>query len=347
MSDLDIPVTSSSVPPRERLTCPMEAGRTRHVLILGDDQDALHLSARLEKRGMIVVARLGIPPLEGRWNIGDLAEILRYEVVDEIVSVLPLPRYRDEVAGAFRLSTRLGVPFHVGDSHARSLNPHIEPIRSLGEGLPYVRISSFRRCEGLPSVVKSLGDRVLACVMILMGLPLFPMIAIAIKIGSSGPVIFRQVRVRNNGRHFYLYKFRTMVANAEELKSKLLDRNEVDGPAFKIEGDPRVTSVGRILRHFRMDELPQLFNVVRGEMSFVGPRPPLPDEVARYEDWYLRRLSVTPGLTCLWQLDGPLGVGFEEWMRLDLAYIEQWSLWLDLKIFLKTIPLVLLGTRAM
>ena len=159
-------------------------------------------------------------------------------------------------------------------------------------------------------------------------------------------MLFRQTRCGLNGRRFTLYKFRTMVADAEWRRQELLHLNEMDGPVFKVRNDPRVTRLGRLLRKFSLDELPQLWNVLRGDMSLVGPRPPIPEEVDQYERWQRRRLSMKPGLTCLWQVNGRNAVDFESWMELDLEYIDSWSLSLDLKILLKTIPVVLSGKGA-
>jgi len=159
-------------------------------------------------------------------------------------------------------------------------------------------------------------------------------------------VLFRQRRCGLNGRIFTLFKFRTMVADAEERIGEVAHLNEMKGPVFKVRRDPRVTGVGRWLRRFSLDELPQLWNVLRGDMSLVGPRPPIPEEVARYERWQRRRLSMKPGLTCLWQVRGRNQIDFEEWMRLDLEYIDNWSPWLDLKILARTVPVVLSGRGA-
>jgi exopolysaccharide biosynthesis polyprenyl glycosylphosphotransferase len=198
-----------------------------------------------------------------------------------------------------------------------------------------------------PSVVlKSLFDRVLALIGLIIAVPVMIGAAIAIKLTSPGPVIFKQPRCGLNGRKFTLYKFRTMVQNAEQLKKSLLRFNEVDGAAFKMKNDPRITSVGRLFRKTSIDELPQLFNIFKGDMSFVGPRPPLADEVAHYDLWQRRKLSMKPGLTCLWQISGRSDVSFEQWMRLDLEYIDNWSLWKDAKILAKTVPAVLRGTGA-
>ena len=173
-------------------------------------------------------------------------------------------------------------------------------------------------------------------------------VAAMVKITSPGPVLFRQQRSGLNGAPFTIFKFRTMTSNAEQLKHELAAMNEMSGPVFKVTNDPRITSLGRFLRKWSLDELPQLFNVVRGEMSLVGPRPLPVDEVKRFNDLaHRRRLSVKPGLTCLWQVSGRNQISdFKEWVRLDLEYIDNWSLWLDLRILLRTIPAVLRGTGA-
>jgi lipopolysaccharide/colanic/teichoic acid biosynthesis glycosyltransferase len=173
-------------------------------------------------------------------------------------------------------------------------------------------------------------------------------IALLIKLTSPGPVLFRQQRSGLNGRPFCIYKFRTMMTNAEQVKHELAAMNEMTGPVFKITNDPRVTPVGKWLRKFSLDEFPQLFNVLRGEMSLVGPRPLPVDEVRRFNDLaHRRRLSVKPGLTCLWQVSGRNKISdFKEWVRLDLEYIDNWSIWLDLQILLRTVPVVLAGTGA-
>src|SRR6202142_2447811 len=177
---------------------------------------------------------------------------------------------------------------------------------------------------------------------------LFALLAILIKFTSPGPVFFRQQRSGLNGSPFTLYKFRTMVTNAEQFKHELAAMNEMSGPVFKVTNDPRVTSFGRFLRKYSLDELPQLFTVLRREMSLVGPRPLPLDEVKRFENLaHRRRLSVKPGLTCLWQISGRNQItDFKEGVRLDLEYIDNWSLWLDLKILVRTVPAVLIGTGA-
>lgn len=170
--------------------------------------------------------------------------------------------------------------------------------------------------------------------------------AIAIRLGSPGPVLFRQKRSGLHGRQFTMYKFRSMVDNAEMLRVELETFNEASGPVFKMKQDPRVTPIGRIVRRTSVDELPQLWNVLRGDMSLVGPRPPIPSEVQKYDPWHRRRLSMKPGLTCLWQIRGRSDIGFDQWMKLDLEYIDHWSLWLDIEILLRTIPVVFSGLGA-
>jgi exopolysaccharide biosynthesis polyprenyl glycosylphosphotransferase len=198
------------------------------------------------------------------------------------------------------------------------------------------------------SVLKYVIDRVGAFVMILLFSWVFALVALLIKLRSPGPILFRQQRSGLNGRPFTIYKFRTMVTDAEQRKAELAAMNEMTGPVFKMTLDPRVTPIGRILRKFSLDEFPQLFNVARGEMSLVGPRPLPVDEVKRFNDLaHRRRLSVKPGLTCLWQISGRNNVkDFKDWVRLDLEYIDNWSLWLDLKILWRTVPIVLTGAGA-
>ncbi|HEY4416742.1 MAG TPA: sugar transferase [Verrucomicrobiae bacterium] len=187
-----------------------------------------------------------------------------------------------------------------------------------------------------------------AVLLILTVIPVIPIVALLVKFTSPGPVFFRQQRSGLNGAPFSIFKFRTMTTNAEQLKHELAAMNEMSGPVFKITNDPRVTPIGKLLRKFSLDEFPQLFNVLRGEMSLVGPRPLPVDEVKRFNDLaHRRRLSVKPGLTCLWQVNGRNKItNFQEWVRLDLEYIDNWSIWLDIKILLRTIPAVFAGTGA-
>ncbi|MDD4050906.1 MAG: sugar transferase, partial [candidate division Zixibacteria bacterium] len=194
--------------------------------------------------------------------------------------------------------------------------------------------------DRLQMSIKACLDRLLGIFALLLSIPAGIITAAAIKLEDRGPVFFKQVRSGKNGKPFTMYKFRTMVPDAEKLKARLMDRNEMSGPVFKIANDPRITRIGAVLRKTSIDELPQLINVLRGEMSLVGPRPPLPKEVAAYDRWQRRKLAVKPGLTCLWQVNGRNRIDFEDWMKLDLQYIDNWSLWLDTKILVKTVPAV-------
>lgn len=176
--------------------------------------------------------------------------------------------------------------------------------------------------------------------------PVFLVIALLVKATSRGPVVYRQVRVGREGREFVFYKFRSMYEDADRRLQEVLDKNEKAGPIFKMKNDPRVTPVGRVLRKYSLDELPQLFNVLKGDMSLVGPRPPLPREVEQYDDRALQRLSVLPGITCLWQICGRSDTSFEDWLELDSLYVENMSFWLDLKILMKTPLSVIRGDGA-
>jgi exopolysaccharide biosynthesis polyprenyl glycosylphosphotransferase len=208
-------------------------------------------------------------------------------------------------------------------------------------------VASPRAPEGWRLLAKRSIDLVGASAGLLVLSPVLLVSAVAIKITSRGPVLFTQPRYGLNRRLFKMYKLRTMVANADALQDGLESQNEATGPVFKIRNDPRVTTVGRWLRRTSIDELPQLLNVLRGDMSLVGPRPLPTRDVHRFSEAALmRRFSVRPGLTCLWQISGRNEVSFEDWMKLDLTYIDNWSLLLDLKILLKTVPVVLLGRGA-
>ena len=193
---------------------------------------------------------------------------------------------------------------------------------------------------GIKRAADLLGSIVL---LILLAVPML-IFAVVVKLTSPGPVLFKQRRSGLYGREFTMYKFRSMVADAEQRRAELTAANEMGGPVFKMRHDPRVTPFGRFLRRYSLDELPQLWNVLKGDMSLIGPRPPLPAEVQKYERWQRRRLSMRPGLTCIWQVTDRNRATFEKWMEYDLDYIDHWSLWLDFKIALQTIPAVLKGT---
>jgi exopolysaccharide biosynthesis polyprenyl glycosylphosphotransferase len=194
--------------------------------------------------------------------------------------------------------------------------------------------------QGWQSTVKRLIDVVASALILVLLLPILALVAVAIKLDSRGPVIFRQTRTGKGGREFAFLKFRTMVRDAEALKMALVSQNEADGPIFKIRSDPRLTRVGRILRRTSIDELPQIWNVLRGEMSLVGPRPPVPSEVAKYEAWQQDRLLVPGGISGLWQVSGRSELTFNQMVLLDLHYIEHWTLGLDFRILMRTVSAV-------
>lgn len=174
--------------------------------------------------------------------------------------------------------------------------------------------------------------------------PIIAIVACAVKVTSKGPIFFSQKRVGKNGELFEMYKFRSMVVNAEELKENLEEQNEMSGPMFKIKDDPRVTKVGKFIRKTSIDELPQLWNVLKGDMSLVGPRPSLPKEVEQFDNWMFKRLSVRPGLTCYWQVSGRNNIDFEDWMKLDCKYVDERNIWIDIKLIFKTV-FVLFGDK--
>jgi exopolysaccharide biosynthesis polyprenyl glycosylphosphotransferase len=272
-------------------------------------------------------------------KIEDLAKIARAQFVDDIFVTISSERDVVKKIAAEARRQRLNVKVVPELYDGLGLN---SPIQYLGE-FPVLEL----HCERIPAVglfIKRAVDIVLSIISLVGLSPLFFLLAIAISIDSPGPVLFKSKRVGKKGRVFTFYKFRTMVSNAEELKKQLHHLNERDnGLLFKITNDPRITSVGKFLRRYSIDELPQLWNVLRGEMSLVGPRPPLPEEVDRYSLEHLRRLDVKPGMTGLWQVSARMDASFESYMTLDLEYIEKWSFWLDAQLLWKTISAVAKG----
>ena len=326
----------------------------RTVLLAGTGQKAAQLADFLEAHPYWGFRVLGYLDDENggeirrfnRWpclgRLTDLEAVLQREVVDELVFVIEkgkLGAYEEALLAA----ERHGVRAHV----SLDIFPHVlaRPVLEELDGVPLL---SFTTTPSNPGqlVVKRAIDLGLSTALFLITLPIQALAALAIRLSSPGPIFFRQVRCGLNGRHFTLLKFRTMDAGAEQRLPEISHLNEMTGPVFKATKDPRLTLVGRLLRRLSIDELPQLWNVIRGDMSLVGPRPPLPEEVSRYEPWQRRRLSMTPGLTCLWQVSGRNEVDFDRWMELDLKYIDTWSPMLDLKILLKTVPAVLTGRGA-
>ncbi len=275
--------------------------------------------------------------------VTDLREMLGRYVIDELVFAVSRKRL-EELEEIFLLCEEQGIRTRV----AINFFPHMIAKVHLEDlyGIPLLTFTTTPHNEAL-LMAKRLFDIVIASILLVLLMPGMVLIALLIRLTSEGPIFFRQTRVGLNGRHFTLCKFRSMLKNAEELKDNIEHLNEMNGPAFKMKEDPRVTPIGRFLRRISLDELPQIYNVLRGDMSIVGPRPPLPDEVERYERWQRRRLSMRPGLTCLWQVNGRNRIkDFKKWMELDLEYIDNWSLKLDIKIFFKTIFVVLAGRGA-
>jgi exopolysaccharide biosynthesis polyprenyl glycosylphosphotransferase len=263
-----------------------------------------------------------------------LNDLMEVDMIDEVLYIKSKV-YPSEIRKIVRSCEELGVVFSVLYRDEKlTLSNAVKTEIADNKFLTFINIPHNTYALGIKKVLDIFGS--------LLGTiffsPLFIIFGILIKITSPGPVIYKQSRVGLRGRQFELYKFRTMVTNADELRKELEELNEADGPAFKISDDPRVTKIGKFLRKSGLDELPQLINILKGEMSLIGPRPPLPEETTHYERWQLRRLSVKPGLSCFWQVKPDRNsIKFEKWMELDLAYIDNWSLRLDLLILLKTL----------
>ncbi len=268
------------------------------------------------------------------------------EIIDEVLIAPASDRTDDlrRIESVLLHLEQLGIVTRLVVNFLPTRLPHLN-FDEFG-GLSLLTMGTKPRDEVL-LFVRRIVDVVVSALLLVALSPLFALIALAIKWSSPGVVLFRQIRCGLHGRPFVFLKFRTMREDAEALKPALAEFNEMDGPVFKMTNDPRIVNrLGHFLRRTSLDELPQLWNILRGDMSFVGPRPAVLDEVREYEPWQRRRLSMPPGLTCLWQISGRSDLTFAEWMRLDLEYIDNWSLWLDLKIALKTIPAVLLGRGA-
>ncbi len=267
--------------------------------------------------------------------------LLDIDIIDEVIycksdfdqeKVRNLIDTCQEIGVTFRLQSDLS-PMNVANSHLTKF-----------ENTPFITFMNTPK-NSLALIWKSFSEFWISFCIIFLLSPFMLIIALLIKFTSKGPVVFKQERVGLRGRKFYIYKFRTMVEDAEKQKTALEDKNETDGPVFKIKNDPRITRVGKILRKTGLDELPQLFNVLKGEMSLIGPRPPLPAEVEKYERWQLKRLSMKPGITCTWQvIPNRHDVLFEKWMKLDIQYIENWSVKKDFLLFFKTIRSFISGT---
>jgi len=317
----------------------------RQVLIVGTGGNATRMIASLRRNshwgyvpfGVLTPESDSIPELEGVPVLGalpDLERIVREKTVDEVVFALDRIDAK-EVSEQMALCERLGIPtrFSLGLFDL----PLSKIMFSHMDEIPLLTFYTTLRTP-FETLVKRTMDIVISFVGLILTAILLPWIALRIKSQSPGPIFFKQRRVGENGRLFSCYKFRTMVVDAEAKKAELLAKNEIHGPMFKIENDPRVFPFGGFLRRTSLDELPQFFNILRGDMSVVGTRPPTPEEVKRYETHYRRRLSIRPGLTGLWQVSGRNEIkNFEDVLKLDLRYIDSWSIWLDIRIVGKTI----------
>ncbi len=272
----------------------------------------------------------------------DLPLLLEPCRIDLAIIALPSEAHRKALEAAAHCRNE-GVDFRLAPDIYEMSFDRVD-IAELG-GIPLLGLKEVA-IRGWNLLLKRAIDMFLSLLVLVLGWPLFLLVAIAIKLDSPGPILFAQKRIGRKGRPFTVFKFRTMYERAEREKGRLAALNEADGPLFKIRADPRVTRVGRILRRTSIDELPQVLNILLGEMSWVGPRPGTPDEVAQYQPWQRKRLEVLPGVTGLWQISGRSDLSFEDMIRLDIYYIENWSLWLDILILLRTIPAVISGKGA-
>lgn len=328
-----------------------EFGSKHYCLIVGTGASAARMAQAIRESERYGMHLLGMLSIEGRidpsiahetvYPYSFLPKLLEHQVIDEVIFA-PDGDQMSRMTEAMSLCDDIGVRTRLTIDSLPRQNPDVYLDRL--QGIPLLSFSASPQDE-MMLLLKRLLDVAGALAALVLVAPAMALVAILIKLTSPGPVIFRQERCGVNGRKFTFYKFRSMVDNAEELKASLIHRNEKQ-IAFKIAADPRVTPLGRWLRKFSIDEWPQLFNVLKGDMSLVGPRPAVPGEVFQYESWYRRRLRMRPGLTCLWALEGRDALNFNQWMQKDIEYIENWSIALDLRIMALTVPVVLSGKGA-
>lgn len=329
----------------------------RRIIIVGANERARHFADIIVNRGQYGFVLRGIlDDNEERMHffdglnakylgpMADLERVITDEVVDEVYITLPVRSCYEEIQGVAGLCEGVGVPVRfVADFFPlRIARSRVD----LMEDVPILSMSAIPE-QQIPLAIKRAIDVVASSCGLLVLIPLmFIPLAILIKLESRGPVFYAQERVGLNGRRFHMLKFRSMVANAEELRKELEEHNEADGPVFKIKNDPRITRIGAFIRKYSIDEFPQLLNVWSGQMSLIGPRPPIPSEVEEYSWDQRRRLSVRPGMTGLWQVSGRSETSFEDWVALDLEYIDTWSLFLDFQILWRTYGAVVKGRGA-
>jgi len=343
---------------REFLAWVRRHGRNlRNVLIVGTNARALNFATTIESRPELGYQFIGFADDEWAGNSGceknrealvtgleHFSDFLRKRIVDEVVIALPMKSFYAQAARIVVDCREQGVVVRaltdIFDLQHRDMNSgelEVTQVATYGDGL----------FEGWPLVFKRLLDIVASAASLILFAPILLIVSVLVKLDSPGPIFFVQERVGLNKRKFHMYKFRTMLANAAERQHLFESLNEAEGPVFKIKDDPRITRTGKFLRKSSLDELPQLLNVLNGDMSLVGPRPlPIRDYKGFDQDWARRRFSVRPGITCLWQINGRCSISFQEWMKLDLYYIDNWSFWLDVKVLAKTIPAVLKGLGA-
>jgi exopolysaccharide biosynthesis polyprenyl glycosylphosphotransferase len=330
----------------------------RLVLVVGTNARALEFARKAEASpelgyrvigfaddswdGIEAVRRAGYAVVA---SLEELPNFIRHSVVDEVVMALPIRSYYFHASRLASLCEEQGIIMRFPSS-LFDLKTARSKAEEFVEGASLITLYTGTP-DGWPMITKRIIDFTVALVALILVAPLFAIVAILIKADSDGPVFFTQKRMGLNKRKFSLFKFRTMVPDAEAKLAEIEHLNEASGPVFKIKDDPRITTIGKFLRKTSIDELPQLINVLRGEMSLVGPRPlPVRDYQGFDKDWQRRRFSVRPGITCLWQVTGRSSIQFEQWMELDMQYIDKWSLWLDFKILAQTIPAVLRGSGA-
>lgn len=318
---------------------------TRHVIIVANNSNCMFISTfgRVKDWGYNLIGIFSDDPdLISRFPKQEflppstLNEFIIQNPVDDVFYCLPANN-KNNVPNLIELCNTLGITLHIMQHSTENIHGRYALKSDFNEQfITYQTVSD----KYLRLKIKDLFDLFFSLTVIIVSAPISLFIALLIK-ADGGPVFFKQKRIGRNGRRFMCYKFRSMVPNAEELKKKLIALNEADGPAFKIKDDPRVTKIGKFLRKTSLDELPQFINVVLGDMSIVGPRPPLLSEVEQYEAHQLRRLSMKPGITCTWQVWGRHNVSFEDWINMDLEYIDNWSIRLDAKIIIATFGIIL------
>ena len=332
----------------------------RNMLIVGTNRRAIEFAEGIQSKPELGYRIIGFSDDEwagsedlrkNGWsvacNLEDLRTFLRRSVVDEVVIAVPLRSFHNESSEIATMCEQQGIILHVL-SDLFNLKNRLPGAEDVGDSHLITHSTGVEK--GWPTVIKRALDLSLSLILLILLAPLLLITAILIKLTSPGPVFFVQKRIGFNKRPFAIYKFRTMVVDAERKLQDIEHLNELSGPVFKIKNDPRLTPIGKFLRKTSIDELPQFFNVLSGDMSLVGPRPLQVRDYELFteagEDWQRCRFSVLPGITCLWQVNGRSSLPFHQWMELDLQYVRSWSLWLDLQILAKTIPAVLRGSGA-